>query len=111
MKLRLRFRLRLRMLVWLLAVPALLYAAFAAAAFWTMCQPPDRFGRIMAHVPMPALMLVPFETMWNRARGGTLRVGDPAPDFDLETEDRTSRVHLSDYHGKEPVVLVFGSYT
>jgi hypothetical protein len=39
------------------------------------------------------------------------RVGDPAPDFTLITRDGKSKVALSDYRGKKPVVLLFGSYT
>ena len=41
----------------------------------------------------------------------TLKVGDAAPDFDLQTADKQSRVKLSNYRGSRPVVLVFGSYT
>jgi peroxiredoxin len=49
--------------------------------------------------------------MWLSARKGNLNVGDEAPDFSLETYDNRSRVQLSDFKGKKPVVLVFGSYT
>src|SRR5436305_464704 len=35
-----------------------------------------------------------------------LRVGEPAPDFDLEDENG-HRVRLSDYRGKSAVVLMF----
>jgi peroxiredoxin len=49
--------------------------------------------------------------MWNVARGGRLAVGEEAPDFDLRTVDKTARVKLSSFRGKQPVVLVFGSYT
>lgn len=79
--------------------------------FWIMSRPPERFGAIMRHFPMPALAIVPFETMWNVARGGTVRVGDIAPDFTLPTADRKSDVRLSSFRGRMPVVLVFGSYT
>ena len=79
--------------------------------FWIMSRPPERFGAIMRHVPMPALAIVPFETMWNVARGGAVRVGDLAPDFTLPTADRKSEVRLSSVRGRLPVVLVFGSYT
>lgn len=41
----------------------------------------------------------------------TLKVGDPAPDFTLRTVDGKREVRLSDYQGKKPVVLIFGSYT
>ncbi len=37
--------------------------------------------------------------------------GEPAPDFELKTKDGTETVKLSDHFGKEPVVLIFGSYT
>jgi hypothetical protein len=94
----------------LLAV-AMLYVAFLATMFVVMCQPPQRFGQIMAYVPMPAMSLLPFEAMWNVARGGTAHVGEMAPDFDLPTVDRKSRVALASFRGKQPVVLVFGSYT
>ena len=94
----------------LLATLAIVYVAYLAAVFVVMRQPPDRFGRIMRHVPLPILMFAPVETMWNIARGGDLRIGDPAPDFSLPRSDKSGDVRLSALHGK-PVVLVFGSYT
>ena len=93
------------------ALVLLAYAAFLGGVYWIMRQPPERFGAIMRHFPMPAMMLVPFETMWNGARGGTLKVGDAAPDFSLPTADKKSEVRLSSLRGRLPVVLVFGSYT
>jgi hypothetical protein len=39
------------------------------------------------------------------------KVGDPAPDFTLITRDGKGKISLSDYRGKKPVVLLFGSYT
>lgn len=41
----------------------------------------------------------------------TLRVGDRAPDFSLPIVKGQGEVHLADYQGKKPVVLVFASYT
>lgn len=41
----------------------------------------------------------------------TLRVGEEAPDFTLKTSDGKREVRLSEFRGKRPVVLVFGSYT
>ncbi len=38
-------------------------------------------------------------------------VGRMAPDFNLETQDGTQRISLSDYRGKKPVVLIFGNFT
>jgi hypothetical protein len=88
-----------------------LYVAFLAAMFGVMRQPPERFGKIMAHFPMAAMMLLPFETMWNAARGGALAPGDQAPDFLLPLTDHSGDIRLSAFRGRQPVVLVFGSYT
>jgi len=87
------------------------YAAVSAGLFWAMCQPPDQFGRIMKHVPMPSMMVLPFRPLWMIARAGHLQVGDAAPDFELPTHDESDTVRLSDFRGERPVVLVFGSYT
>jgi hypothetical protein len=88
-----------------------IYVVFLAGMFVVMRQPPQRFGQIMAYVPMPALIVLPFERMWNIARGGTTRVGEMAPEFTLQTIDRKSEVRLASFRGDRPVVLVFGSYT
>jgi hypothetical protein len=93
------------------------YLATTAALALAMLQPPDRFGRIMGRVPEPLMMVMavlPFEPLWNWARSGSLEVGAPAPDFDLEFAsagtDSRGRERLSSLRGR-PVVLVFGSYT
>lgn len=39
------------------------------------------------------------------------KVGQPAPDFDLPTQDGRQRIRLSQFRGKKPVVLIFGSFT
>lgn len=39
------------------------------------------------------------------------KVGDLAPDFTLHDISGTESTTLSDFHGKKPVALVFGSYT
>jgi hypothetical protein len=88
-----------------------LYAAVCAGLFWAMRQPPDEFGSIMRHVPMPSMMVLPFRPLWMIARAGELQAGDPAPDFELLTHDKRESVRLSDFRGERPVVLVFGSYT
>jgi hypothetical protein len=103
-------RRRLHTVTRALTALVVVYALFLAAMFVVMRQPPDRFGQIMRRFPMPAMMIVPFETMWNVARGGALHVGDPAPDFTLPRTDHSAKVTLSSYRGR-PVVLVFGSYT
>jgi hypothetical protein len=105
-----RARMRRIAMGLLIALPCA-WLALCAGCYWAMRQPPDVFGNIVKRTPMRFMMLLPFETMWNRARGGTLSAGDPAPDFRLPTLDRTHMVALSDFRGARPVVLVFGSYT
>ncbi len=39
------------------------------------------------------------------------KVGDLAPDFELQDPEGNVRVRLSDFRGKRPVALLFGSYT
>ena len=38
-------------------------------------------------------------------------IGDRAPNFALKTQDGKQEIRLSDYRGKKPVVLIFGSFT
>ena len=42
---------------------------------------------------------------------GILRVGDLAPDLELERLDGSGKVKFSDLHSDRPLVLLFGSYT
>lgn len=93
-----------------MAAIAATYAAFVAALFVAMLQPPDTFGRFMARLPGPAMRILPFPPLWMKARAGKLNIGSAAPDFDLETLDHSGRVRLSSQRGR-PVVLIFGSYT
>ena len=99
-----------RTLTVLVVVIVVVYLGGLLTIGWAMHQPPEKFGQVMKHVPWPAFVVMPFETMWNRARVGTLQPGDPAPDFRLPTIDHSQQVRLSELRGK-PVVLVFGSYT
>ncbi|MCI0639614.1 MAG: redoxin domain-containing protein [Gemmataceae bacterium] len=39
------------------------------------------------------------------------RVDQAAPDFTLSAQDGKKKITLSDYRGKKPVVLIFGSFT
>jgi hypothetical protein len=87
------------------------YAALSAGLYIAMRQPLDAFGRVMKHVPMPMMLVLPFETLWNRARGGSLHPGDRAPDFRLPALDHRETVQLSVVRKSRPVVLIFGSYT
>ena len=87
------------------------WVAFVVLAWRAMSQGPEAIGRFMAAVPGPAYFVMPFETLWNRTRGGSLQAGDLAPDFELPRHDGGGLVRLSDYRDKRPVVLIFGSYT
>ena len=96
-----------RVVVTLLAV----WIVFVGVIFWAMNQPPEKFGAVMKHMPWEVFLVLPFETLWNHARGGTLHAGDPAPDFTLTKLDKSGTVQLSDLTKVQPVVMVFGSYT
>ena len=92
-------------------VLAVLWIAFVGFIAWAMHQPPETFGRVMARMPVAAYFVIPFETLWTQARAGALQPGQAAPDFSLGALDKSATLQLSAFRGKEPVVLVFGSYT
>ena len=95
-----------------LVAVVVLYAIFASYIIWAMNQPPETFGRVMSRMPAAVVFLsLPFETLWTHARAGELRPGDAAPDFKLLKLDKTESIQLSALTAKQPVVLVFGSYT
>ena len=87
-----------------------IYVVLLGALFVVMHRPVV-FGQVMRHVPEPAMMVIPFRTLWFAARAGHLNAGDPAPGFNLPTRDRSAQVELASFRGQRPVVLVFGSYT
>jgi peroxiredoxin len=39
------------------------------------------------------------------------KIGDEAPDFELRDANGKNPVRLSDFRGKKPVALIFGSFT
>ena len=92
---------------------AVLWILGCGVIYSTMRKPPEQFGRAMSKLPGEVpFMIFPFETMWMRARAGTLHIGDPAPDFTLAKLDKSSHVQLSSLTAQgKPVVLIFGSYT
>ena len=100
-------------LVTAFAVLALLWIFACGALYAVMRQSPEKFARVMARVPGPvAFLVLPFETLWMRARAGTLQIGDHAPDFSLTKLDKSAHVQLSALTAQgQPVVLIFGSYT
>ena len=95
----------------LLAALAICWTVFAGVMYALMTGPPMKFAAAVAKIPSPAMMLLPFPPMWNRARAGALNPGDRAPDFELDRADHSGSVRLSRFQGSKPVVLVFGSYT
>ena len=51
---------------------------------------------------------------WSATMGrgdGDLKLGDDAPDFELQYKGSPEKVKLSSFRGERPVALVFGSYT
>jgi hypothetical protein len=91
---------------------AVVYFCCASFIWWSMHQPPEKFARVMMHMPGPVpFLLFPFETLWLQARAGHLHVGDSVPDFSLTTIDKSRHIQLSQLNAQQPVVLVFGSYT
>lgn len=87
------------------------WLVFVGVAYWLMRRPPVEFASAIGKMPGPLFMVLPFETLWFRARAGSVDVGSPAPDFRLATLDKKSEVSLASFRGSKPVVLIFGSYT
>lgn len=94
-----------------LVVVFVLWVGFVAYMWRIMHRSPDGFARVMMHLPWQVFLICPFETMWTHARAGTIHVGDAAPDFSLHKLDKTGDIRLSDLTQKQPVVMIFGSYT
>ncbi len=93
-----------------LVIGLVFYVAVVGVLLAVMRRP-TVFGQVMRRVPEPFMMVIPFKQLWFVARAGRLQVGDPAPNFDLPTRDRTARIELASFRGEKSVVLVFGSYT
>jgi hypothetical protein len=94
-----------------LVVVLLLWVIFVGYMWRIMHRSPEGFARVMMHLPWEVFLICPFETMWTHARAGTVKVGDPAPDFTLKKLDKNGNIHLAELNQGQPVVLVFGSYT
>jgi hypothetical protein len=99
---------------WVGAIAALCFAGWLCLVGyvnWAMYQPPEVFGHVMAGMPMPAYFVLPFETLWMRARKGQLNLGDPAPGLTVKRLEDHTATDLASLWADKPVVLVFGSYT
>lgn len=94
-----------------LGIAAGAYGMLLAYFHGLMKQPPLEFAAAWDRTPAQLRRLVPMPPLWKSARWGRVNVGDAAPDFELETPDKQRTVRLSEFVGKRPVVLVFGSYT
>lgn len=95
----------------IVAIIFVLWLAFVSFMWGAMHKPPEEFARVMSHMPWEVFLVVPFETLWTRARAGTLQLGDSAPDFSLVKLDKSANIRLSEVNAKQPVVMIFGSYT
>ena len=95
----------------ILAAIFVLWVGLVTFIWRAMHKSPEEFARVMSHMPWEIFLVVPFETLWTRARAGSLNVGDSAPDFSLAKLDKTATIHLSEVNKAQPVVMVFGSYT
>ena len=105
-------RLRWKRLALVCGALIALWLAGCVVIYGEMRKPPEQFGHFMTRLPGPvAFLAFPFETMWTRARVGKLKVGDAAPDFALQKLHEDGRIQLSELDQKQPVVLIFGSYT
>lgn len=49
--------------------------------------------------------------LYDQRREGTLKVGDRAPDVTLVELDGVSEAQLAHRFGKQPLVVIFGSFT
>jgi hypothetical protein len=101
----------MRLLSIAVALGAVVWLAFCRLMYNKMRRRPAQFAAFMAKLPGLVFLVLPFKTMWNRARGGVLKLGDQAPDFRLQTLDRKSEVSLGSFRNQRPVVLIFGSFT
>jgi hypothetical protein len=99
---------------WVASIAAVCFAGWLGLVGyvnWAMHQPPEVFGHVMAKIPMPAYFVLPFETLWMRARHGQLNVGDSAPSLTVKKLEDHTPTDMASLWADRPVVLVFGSYT
>jgi hypothetical protein len=113
LKIKLAWQKWRKKLVIVVAVFAVLWVTGCVVLYRIMRKPPEQFARFMAKLPGPVpFLLFPFETLWLRARAGSLHIGDTAPDFSLAKLDHSERIQLAGLTAQHrPVVLIFGSYT
>jgi hypothetical protein len=86
--------------------------AFAGAAALFIVWEGEDTVALAADVLRPAMEWRTEELRWQHENDPmSPKIGDLAPDFALQSSDGVTRVQLADFRGKQPVALVFGSYT
>src|SRR5262245_32890382 len=90
-----RRALKIALVLLLLPYPLLFVGFYIATR-----QRPEVFSGIMSKTSNVAFAIFPCKKMWLSAREGSVKVGDVAPDFSLDTYDRKSRVQLSSFKSK-----------
>jgi hypothetical protein len=68
-------------------------------------------GIVSRVVSITATLILMAVSMAQRPTVGSLRVGDPAPLFKLQSIRGSAAFELKENIGKRPTVLIFGSYT
>ena len=97
---------------WVASIAAVCFAGWLGLVGYVGCHAPATGGLrpcSMAKMPMPAYFVLPFETLWMRARHGQLNVGDAAPDLVVKELEDHRPTDLATLWADRPVVLVFGA--
>jgi Ca2+-binding EF-hand superfamily protein len=77
-----------------------------------MLQPPEKKDdKKSDDDPSPLILLKGFATGELGSIHEGPAIGEKAPDFTLRTQDGNDEFRLSQFQGKKPVVLIFGSFT
>jgi hypothetical protein len=77
-----------------------------------MLQPPEKKDdKKSDDEPSPLILLKGFATGELGSYHEGPAVGQPAPEFALRTQDGREEYRLSQFRGRKPVVLIFGSFT
>src|SRR5229473_3125034 len=77
-----------------------------------MLQPPEKKDdKKSDDEPSPLILLKGFATGELGSYHEGPAIGDKAPEFALRTQDGSGAFRLSQFQGKKPVVLIFGSFT
>ncbi len=93
------------------AMHSLSLACAAVAALFMVWEGEDNLA-LGADLLLTTIEFRNEEVSWQQANDPqSPKIGDLAPDFELQDPTGKVRVRLSDFRGKRPVALIFGSYT